>query len=122
MTRPGVTLAVGATYDEHRVGIGNEHQRHRGPEQAGLIGNDRQGRTEAAREKAIGCQWEWERQPPPQHPPAAGAGAGVWPTGAEAAGRAVRDMSRSTAPLPQVQVTVAVPRTSRSKRLPQDVQ
>ena len=124
VARPGITLAVGATNDEHRVGIGNQHQCHRGPEQAGLIGYDRQSRTEAAREKAIGCQWEWEweRQPPPQQPPAAGAGTCAGAPAAEAAGRAVRDISRSTAPLPQVQVTVAVPRTSRSKRLPQDVQ
>jgi hypothetical protein len=39
--------------------------------------------------------------------------------GLDPAGRAVTDMRRSTSSLPQLHVTVADPRTSRSNRVPQ---
>ena len=108
-----------AADDEHRIGPRRKDERDGSPEEPGLLGNDGECRTEAAGKKSVGGQWACERQPPPQQPPAAGAGTATCCVAEEPAGRAVSDMSLSTLPLPQAQVTAEVPRTSRSKRLPQ---
>ena len=72
--RPGITLPVRPPDDEHCVRTGSQNQRDRGPVQPGLIGEDRKRRAEPPGEESFERQWECERQPPPQHPPAAGAG------------------------------------------------
>lgn len=118
VTRPGVAFAVGTPDDQYRVGLRREDQRNRCPEKAGLVGDDGKCRAQPAGEKAVRRQWECERQAPPQQLPVAGAAAGAGCPVPADAGRAVRDISRSTASLPQLQVTAAGPRTSRSKRLP----
>lgn len=119
---PRIPFAVRAPDDEYRIGTGCEDERDRRPVEAWLIGYDRQGSPEAAGEESIGRQWECDRQDPPQQPPAAaGAGVEACDPAFDAVGRAVSDMRRSTASLPQGQVTATVPRTSRSNRLPQSL-
>ena len=121
MAGPGIAVTVRATDDEHRFRCGREDDGDGRPVEARLVGYDGEGGAEPPGEEGIEGQWACERQPPPQQPPVAGAGAAAdadWLVPA-AAGLAVSDISRSTLPLPQLQVTEPAPRTRRSKRPPQ---
>jgi len=123
---PRVARAVGATDQKQGVGRGNEDESHRRPEQGGIrvIGGRVPRREPFPQPVETVAQWLCEWQLPPQHPPLEGGPSRLKSAGFPAdAGRAVRDISRSSFRLSHSgQATVASPRTRRSKVVSQEEQ
>jgi hypothetical protein len=126
VTRPRISQSLGTANEQERVGIGREDDGDRGPDEriAPIVDQRPVGGEPIAKAVEPGGQWLWLWQLPPQHPPPAGGPrrltSGCFPP---VAGRAVRDMSRSSLrPLHWGQATRVSPRTSWSNSASQALQ
>ena len=71
---PGITRALGAADEQHRVRDGREHHRYGRPDEAGRprLSTGRCAASALCQPDEPAAQWLWEWHPPPQQPPPGG--------------------------------------------------